>query len=375
MLVEGSGCDVTNRIVRPNGEVRYVRSVGFRVIDDGKLKTIVGTATDVTEQEQMTQELRRREAYLEEAQRLSHTGSFGWNVLNGEIYWSDETFRIVEYDRTIKPTLELALQRIHPDDRELVQQVIVRASEARTNLDFEHRLLMPDESVKYLRKVGRPLGDEPDRMEFVGAVTDITERKLAEKKLRRSEEFLLETQRLSHTGSWRHDVASGEVTVSPEIHRIFGSSPDEDTSNAGFWFNRIHPEDRKGAQELFERRETQKADYEADYRIVLPDGTIKHLQVIEHAVLNESGDLIEFVGTSMDVTEAKQAEEKLRQSESYLAEAQRLTHTGSWAWRVAGGGALHLSEEWYRIYGFDPEEGLSGQVSNFRPAQLENLEY
>ena len=206
MLVEGSGCDVTKRILRPNGEVRYVRSVGFRVIDDGKLKTIVGTAMDVTEQEQMTQELRHREAYLEEAQRLSHTGSFGWNVLNGEIYWSDETFRIVEYDRTIKPTLELALQRIHPDDRELVQQVIVRASETRTNLDFEHRLLMSDGFVKYLRKVGRPLGDEPDRLEFVGAVTDITERKLAEKKLRRSEEFLLEAQRLSHTGSWRHLV-------------------------------------------------------------------------------------------------------------------------------------------------------------------------
>jgi PAS domain-containing protein len=214
MLVEGSGCDVTKRILRPNGEVRYVRSVGFRVIDDGKLKTIVGTAMDVTEQEQMTQELRHREAYLEEAQRLSHTGSFDWNVLNGEINWSDETFRIVEYDRTIKPTLELALRRIHPDDRELVQQVIVRASEARTNLDFEHRLLMPDGFVKYLRKVGRPLGDAPDRLEFVGAVTDITERELAEKKLRRSEEFLLEAQRLSHTGSWRHDVASGEVTVS-----------------------------------------------------------------------------------------------------------------------------------------------------------------
>src|ERR1700737_475483 len=115
MLVEGSGCDVTKRIVRPDGELRCIHSIAFKVVDEGELKTIVGTAMNVTEQEQMTQELRRREAYLEEAQRLSHTGSFGWNVLSGEMSWSDETFRIFECDRAAKPTLEWVLGRIHPD--------------------------------------------------------------------------------------------------------------------------------------------------------------------------------------------------------------------------------------------------------------------
>jgi PAS domain S-box-containing protein len=199
-----------------------------------------------------------------------------------------------------------------------VEQLIERVSRERTEFDFEHRLLMRDGSVKYLRIVGRPSGDESRRLEFVGAVTDVTVAKQAERKLRRSEECLLEAQRLSHTGSWRHDVASGTVIVSPEIYRIFGSSPDEDASSADFWFNRIHPEDRKRTQELFERSEIDKADYEADYRLVLPDGAIKHLRTIGHPILNESGDLIEFVGTSMDVTAAKQAEEKIRQTEREL---------------------------------------------------------
>ncbi len=137
-------------------------------------------------------------------------------------------------------------------------------------------------------------------------------------KLRRSEERLLEAQRLSHTGSWQLDVASGVVTVSPEIHRIFGSSPDEDFLNAEFWINRIHPEDRKAVRELVERAKIQKTDYRADYRIVLRGGAIKYLLVIGHPVLNESGELIEFVGTSIDVTEAKQAEAKIRQSEREL---------------------------------------------------------
>jgi PAS domain S-box-containing protein len=154
---------------------------------------------------------------------------------------------------------------------------------------------------------------------------DISASKHAEKKLRRSEECLLEAQRLSHTGSWQHDVVSGVVTVSPEIHQIFGSSPDEDTSNAEFWFNRLHPEDQERVLERVERSKIQKTDYRSEHRIVLPDGTIKHLHVIGHPVLNESGDLIEFVGTSMDVTEAKQAEAKILQSERELRQLLDLT--------------------------------------------------
>src|SRR6266540_944022 len=128
--------------------------------------------------------LHRSETYLAEAQRLSLTGSFGWNVSSGEIYWSQETFRIFEYDPATKLTLELVLQRTHPEDRALAQQVIDRASQERKELDFERRLLMPDGSVKYVRVVGHPSTNESGNVEFVGAVTDITERKRAEQRLR-----------------------------------------------------------------------------------------------------------------------------------------------------------------------------------------------
>src|SRR4029434_4521343 len=126
--------------------------------------------------------LHRSETYLAEAQRLSLTGSFGWNVSSGEIYWSQETFRIFEYDPATKLTLELVLQRTHPEDRALVRQVIDRASQERKDFDFERRLLMPDGSVKYVRVVGHPSTDESGNFEFVGAVTDITERKRSEEE-------------------------------------------------------------------------------------------------------------------------------------------------------------------------------------------------
>jgi signal transduction histidine kinase len=124
--------------------------------------------------------LRRSEAYLAEAQRLSHTRSFGWDVTSGEINWSLETFRIFEYELAAKVTIEQIVQRTHPEDRWAVEQLIDRVSRDRTDFDFEHRLLMPDGSVKYLRVVGHPSENESGSFEFVGAVTDITERKRAE---------------------------------------------------------------------------------------------------------------------------------------------------------------------------------------------------
>jgi C4-dicarboxylate-specific signal transduction histidine kinase len=139
--------------------------------------------------------LRRSETYLSEAQRLSRTGSFGWDVASGKVYWSPETFRIFETNPPTEPTLELILDRTHPADRSMVREFIDRVSAERKDFDLEHRLLMPDESVKYLRVVAHPSTNEKSgRFEFVGAVTDITERKLAERALKEKEVSLHETQ-------------------------------------------------------------------------------------------------------------------------------------------------------------------------------------
>jgi PAS domain S-box-containing protein len=302
--------------------------------------------------------LQSSEAYLAEAQRLSHTGSFGWRPAIGEIAWSDETFRIFQYDRTITPTVELVLRRVHPEDAARVKQTIEHASQDGKDFAHEYRLLMPDGAVKHVQVVAHAERDESGEVEFVGAVMDTTESKRAEKKLLRSEESLLEAQKLSHTGSWRVDVASGAVTVSPEIYRIHDIKSDDDPSTTQFFFSKFHPEDRKRVVELFERAQIEKTEFEVDYRIVLPNGTIRHLHTIGRPILNDSGELAEFVGTAIDVTAAKQAEEALRRSESYLAEAQRFSHTGSFAGTPGLGEIRYWSEECFRVLGFEPNGGL-----------------
>jgi PAS domain S-box-containing protein len=187
----------------------------------------------------------------------------------------------------------------------------------------------------------------------------IIERNRAEAELRASEAYLAEAQRLSHTGSWASAPALGEIRYfSEECYRVLGFDPRDGLPRYETFFNRIHPDDQPKLRSAVETAGREKAEFELDYRIIHPTGDVKDIHVVGHPVFSPSGDLLEFVGTVIDVTERKRAEEKLRQSEAYLADAQKLTHTGSWVWQVDGKRALHLSEEWYRIYGFDPQEGM-----------------
>ncbi|HEY1579799.1 MAG TPA: PAS domain-containing protein, partial [Terracidiphilus sp.] len=265
------------------------------------------------------EEVKRSEAFLAQGQRISHTGSFGWNVSSGEIYWSEETYRIFEHIPSVQPTLDLVFQRTHPDDRNLVRQKIDRAARESTGFDLEHRLLMPDGSLKHIHVLARALETSPGNLEFVGAVTDVTAAKQAELKLRESEAYLAEAQRLSNTGSWAWNPSTGENRYwSDECFRLMGFDPAGGMPAFEIVVQRFHPEDRPIFAEELKRASRDRGEFELDYRIVHPGGEIRDIHAIGHPVLGPSGDLVEFVGSVIDVTERKKAEDNIRQSENEL---------------------------------------------------------
>jgi PAS domain S-box-containing protein len=343
MHVEHSGCDVKKRIVCPDGKLRYIRCVGIPVVQGDVLKGFLGTAIDITEQELLTRELERRQAYLAEAQRLTHTGSWAWNVGTDDLFWSEEIFRIYEVDPVkLKPAWSLILDRVHPDDRaSLLQRKKMESTQTKwAEAEADFRIIVPDGRIKHLHSISHPVMDASGQIiEVIGTVMDVTERKRVEDSLRRSESHLAEAQKLTHTGSWAWRVPDWNVVeVSEEFYRIFGFDPAEGAPTREEYLERVHPEDRLKWTGITERAIVQKADYDHEFRILLPNGKVKWIHTVGHPVVSNAGDLEQFVGSSTDITELKSAEqehEKLRQLEADLAHIDRVSTLGEMAASLA----------------------------------------
>jgi PAS domain S-box-containing protein len=275
----------------------------------------------IAERKQAEEALQRSEDLLAQGQSISHTGSFGWNVSSGEIYWSEETYKIFEYDRAVKPTLELVFQRIYPDDRDSVQQTINLATNKRANLDFEHRLLMPDGSVKYLHVLAHALQTSSGNPEYLGTVTDVTERKQAEQKFR----GLLESAPDAMLVMNRQGKI---VLVNAQVEKLFGYQRDDLLGQeveilVPERFRRVHPQYRK---KFFDQPRVRPMGEGLQLYGRRKDGTEFPVEISLSPLETEDGTLVS--AAVRDVTERTRSEEALRQAQADLTHATRVSSMG-----------------------------------------------
>ena len=320
MIEKGEGCDAKYRIVHPQRGVRWIRGVGMPVFEDGVLTRFAGTSMDITEEEMLTQELRRSRGYLAEAQSLSHTGSFGWVVSTGEIFWSEETFRIFEYDSSIRPTVELVLQRIHPEDKAFVRQVIDRVAQEGKDFDVEYRLLMPDQSIKYLHVIARRRSDDSGDLEFIGAVRDITAVKIAQQKLKQDEAELRQLINFVPEHVLVMDANGMRLYENQAMQEYFGTSlaniPAKD-----FYTKFVHPDDvASGALEGRERAVSRGAAWEGELRLRRKDGEYRWFLIRSNPLRDQTGNVMRRYATATDIEDRKRAEERVRKENVALRE-------------------------------------------------------
>src|ERR1700719_1679330 len=324
-------------------------------------------------------DLQRRWQYLAEAQRLSHSGTFGWKVHSGELVWSDETYRILGFARETNPTLDLVFDRVHPEDRDRLQQIRDRAAQNGMDLDVEHRVLLPDGVIRHVHVVAHAGRDNSDNLKYAGVVTDITNRKGADderealsRSLQESKARLEEAQRVAHVGYWDWDLETGEIIWSDETYRIFGFKPQERRMDIETVSGLVHPDDREALYSTVDEEVAVGVHAAHQHRIVRPSGEVRTVQSItsklwktthvgpEDGISREHNRLF---GTVQDITELKQAEEAsralsrdLQESKDWLAEEQRVAHLGYWVWDLVTNQVI-WSEETYCIFGLVPKGG------------------
>src|SRR6476659_7240890 len=302
------------RIVLPDGTVKYLEGIGHHLFSqDGELVQVVGTNVDVTERKRAEQALREREAKIRRLVEANIIGIFIWDF-EGRILEANEAFlRIVGYDHE-----DLIAGRIRWTDLTPPEW-----RDRDTRLIQEQRLTgaLPPFEKEYFRKDGSRIPVligvatfEKGGNQGVAFVLDLTERKRGEERLRHSEAYLAEAQRLSHTGS----AAYNETEIlywSEEASRIWGFDPLQGVPSREAVWQRIHPDDLDRVNENVEHGLREKRSFANEFRIILPDGTIKHIEAANYPVFSASGELSEIVVTGVDVTERKRAEEGLRESE------------------------------------------------------------
>ncbi|QEE28886.1 PAS domain S-box protein [Terriglobus albidus] len=362
MLAESLGCDVTKRIIRPNGEVRYIRCIGAPVLDNGTLQRIIGNAIDVTEHELLTQELKRHEAYLEGAQTLSHTGSFGWRPHCGTITWSAETYRIFEYDRAITITLDMIMDRVHPDDRDLVRDVMAKALTTSGAIDFTHRLLLRNGRVKHLRVLARPHEIDSDGFEFTGAVIDITEAKHAEETIRKSERELRTLIDLipAYVGT---SLPDGRVDFISQSWLDYSGQTRDEAMEWG-WANALHPDDAERILPELKARLALGDPVELELRCRKADGVYHWFLNRSLPLRDDEGEIIKWYGILFDINALKVAEQNLQAREYEL---RRIVETiPSMIWSTSPTGEItHLSQRLLNYYGAPFEEFVNHRWERF----------
>jgi PAS domain S-box-containing protein len=223
-VAAGTSFEFESRLRRFDGQFRWFLARAEPLRDEtGRVVKWYGTNVDIDDLKKAERALRRSEEYLAKAQRLSHTGSFGWTPSTGEIHWSDESFRIFELDSAIKPTIEFVVERVHPEDRAFVRWATEEVSNGANDFDLTHRLLMPDGSVKYVHVLSHAVRDAAGNLEIVGALMDVTAAKHAEAALRENEQRWQQARaELSHV---TRVATLGEMTASitHEVNQPLGA--------------------------------------------------------------------------------------------------------------------------------------------------------
>ena len=331
----GEAFEIEYRIITASGRIRSVVERAIAALTrDGRVVEQFGTIQDVTQS-------RRIEAEFDQAERIANIGSFRWDLERGEMTYCSAGYARIHGKQVAEMNLpaQNMLVGVHPDDQEHVSQIYAGASVTDRLYEARYRLVRPDGEIRHVIERGdTSMRRDGKVIEQLGTLLDVTESM-------RTEEELGQAQRIGNIGSFRWDVAHRRlISCTEEFARILGRSVEELMAADKDMLIGVHPDDVERLIEAYARADKADEAYKVEYRLVRPNGEVRHVVERGETSMRRDGKVAEQLGTVLDVTDSRLIEEELEN-------AQRIAHVGSWRWDIINDRLISCSKEFANIYG------------------------
>lgn len=345
-----SGCVPRFRLEYPCDsptEVRWFEMTVLPLTHDGG--GVVVSHANITERKLAEQAAETAKARLNRGQQFANIGTWEWNIVTGDLIWTDRIAPLFGYhEGDLETSYDNFLGAVHPEDRQAVIDAVDACVAHDAPYDIEHRVVWPDGTVRWLLERGAVVRDTEGRaLRMLGVVQDIDDRKCAETALAEREQQLLEAQGLASLGNWRLNLISGELSWSDEVYRIFGYEPGSMAPSLEAFQAAVHPDDRQLVRDS-ELEAEKTGRHDVIHRIIRPDGSIRHVHELAQAETDAEGSLVRLSGTVQDVTDRVETEQRF----SFAVEG---AGDGVWDWDVKTG-RMTLSGHYELMLGYQPGE-------------------
>ncbi len=305
------------RIVLPDGSIRYIKAYAIVQRDDeGIPQRMLGINFDITNRKLVEAQLIKTDTHIKTAQRIGKLGSWEFEINTGILTWSDEVFRIYGLEPSTEPPSYAELQQyIHPDDWELFHHTVETAINSQKAYDLEHRIIQPNGRLIYVLAKGEMVYDNSGQLtHIIGTAIDITDNKIAEQNLQNLTDRLTLALKSAAIGIWEWDIPSNILIWDERMYQIYGIVPNSSHNTYLTWANSLHPSDRANAEFSAQQAIQGSKDFDIEFRIVLPDGSIRHIKAYALIQRNKEGKPKQMIGINFDITDRKLAEAALNHS-------------------------------------------------------------
>ncbi|MBD2679210.1 MULTISPECIES: PAS domain-containing protein [Nostoc] len=336
--------------------------------------------TDITARKQAEIALRESEERLQLALEASGDGLWDWNIHTGEVYYSPRYLEMLGYTFDELPhNLSTWKQLVHPQDRAWVEEILAaHLKDSSVRYKFDYRLRTKSGEWKWVANYGKVVmrDAQGNPLRMTGTHRDISDvyeelclRKQAEAALAKSEEQLRLTLEFNHIGTWDWNIQTNEVIWNDNHFRLLGLEPEIPTAKYQLWRNSMHPEDVGRVEQALFSALAEHINYEAEYRVIYPDGSIHWLTGKGRGVYNEAGKAVRMLGVIIDVSATKQAEVALRESEARFQAFMNNSPVLAWITDTQGR-VLYLNQTYLRTFKLQPEQAIGQSIFDLYPAEI-----